>query len=91
MVLDKLGKRKNTIIVIESRDQLHAYIDAAIANGIIAIDTETNRNLDPLTAVLMGPCIYTTGQKAAYIPIHHRDYVIGSLLKQILEKSSSDY
>lgn len=76
-VLKKLGKRKSTIVVIKSRDQLHTYIDAAISNGVIAIDTETNRSLDPLTATLMGPCIYTRRQKAAYIPLHHRNYVDG--------------
>lgn len=76
-VLKKLGKRRGTITVIKSREQLNSYINSAIANGIIAIDTETNKSLDPLTCVLMGPCIYTRGQKAAYIPLHHRDFQTG--------------
>ena len=68
-----LGKYKDNTIVIKTREQLAAYIDAAIANGEIAIDTETNNSLDPITCKLMGPCIYTPGQKNAYIPINHVD------------------
>lgn len=66
-----LGKYKNDTIVIKTKEQLAQYIDAAIANNIIAIDTETNNSLDPITCKLMGPCIYTPGQKNAYIPINH--------------------
>lgn len=76
-VYAKLGRRKDLVVVLDSREKFHAYIDAAIKNGIIAIDTETNRSLDPLTCVLMGPCIYTRGEKAAYIPLHHRDWQTG--------------
>lgn len=66
-----LGKYKDNTVVIRTREQLTQYIDAAIANGEIAIDTETNNSLDPITCKLMGPCIYTPGQKNAYIPINH--------------------
>lgn len=66
-----LGVYKEKTVVIHTREQLRDYIDAAIKNGIIAIDTETNNSLDPLTCKLMGPCIYTPGQKNAYIPINH--------------------
>lgn len=66
-----LGHYKDIVTVIKSREELHNYIDAAIQNGIIAIDTETNNSLDPLTCLLMGGCIYTPGQNAAYIPINH--------------------
>lgn len=66
-----LGKYKENTVCIYTREQLHSYIDSAIANGEIAIDTETNNSLDPLTCTLMGPCIYTPGQKNAYIPLNH--------------------
>lgn len=66
-----LGVYKDQTVVIHTKEQLKDYIDAAIKNGIIAIDTETNNSLDPLTCKLMGPCIYTPGQKNAYIPINH--------------------
>ena len=72
-VLRILGVYKDQTIVIRTREDLTKYIDAAIVNGEIAIDTETNNSLVPLTCKLMGPCIYTPGQKNAYIPINHVD------------------
>ena len=70
-VLRILGVYKDNTKVIYTREDLHNYISAAIENGIIAIDTETNNSLDPITCKLMGPCIYTPGQKNAYIPLNH--------------------
>lgn len=66
-----LGGYTSNTKVITSKDELSQYIDEAIRNGIIAIDTETNNSLEPLTCLLMGACIYTPGQLSAYIPIHH--------------------
>lgn len=66
-----LGRYKDNTVVIKTREELHNYIDCAIKNGIISIDTETNNSLEPITCKLMGPCIYTPGQKNAYIPINH--------------------
>ena len=66
-----LGVYKENTLVIKNREQLSKYIDCAIKNNIIAIDTETNNSLDPITCKLMGPCIYTPGQKNAYIPLNH--------------------
>jgi DNA polymerase I-like protein with 3'-5' exonuclease and polymerase domains len=68
-----LGRYKDNTVVIKTRDQLRDYITKSIDNGIIAIDTETNNSLDPITCKLMGPCIYTPGEKNAYIPINHID------------------
>ena len=68
-----LGRYAEDTQVIRTREELTAYIDAAIQNGEIAMDTETNNSLDPITCKLMGPCIYTPGQKNAYIPINHVD------------------
>lgn len=62
----------NTQIIREEQD-LVSYIDAAIAANVIAIDTETNNSLDPTTCKLMGLCIYTPGQKSAYVPVNHVD------------------
>lgn len=70
-VMRVLGKFKSDTLVIYSRDELHKYIDLSIANGVIAVDTETNNSLDPITCKLMGACIYTPNQKQAYIPINH--------------------
>lgn len=66
-----LGKHKENTLTIKDKQTFISYIDKAIKNGIIAIDTETNNSLDPLTCKLMGLCIYTPGEKAAYIPINH--------------------
>ena len=68
-----LGKYKEDTLLIRTKDELVRYIDKAIENKIIAIDTETNNSLDPITCKLMGPCIYTPGMKNAYIPINHVD------------------
>ena len=56
-----LGKYADNTLVIRTRQQLTEYIDAAIKNEIIAVDTETNNSLVPITCKLMGPCIYTPG------------------------------
>ena len=66
-----LGKQKNNISVIYDKEQLLNYMKTAIDNGIIAVDTETNNSLDPITCKLMGLCLYTTDQKQVYVPINH--------------------
>lgn len=68
-----LGRYSDNTLVIRDKQQLVEYIDKAIENDLIAIDTETNMSLDPLTCILMGPCIYTPGLKQAYIPLNHVD------------------
>lgn len=74
-VLKILGVYKENTVVIKTKEQLIEYIDKAIDNGIIAIDTETNNSLDPLTCKLMGPCIYTPEMKNAYIPLNHKNHL----------------
>ena len=68
-----LGRYAQNTQVIHTREELHEYIDKAIVNGEIAIDTETNNSLEPITCKLMGACIYTPGCKNAYIPVNHVD------------------
>ena len=70
-VYEVLKKQKNNVSVITTREALHNYISGAIAFGKIAIDTETNNSLDPLTCKLMGPCFYYPGDKQVYVPINH--------------------
>ena len=79
-VLRILGTYVQDTLVIKTKEQLVSYIDKAIANDIISIDTETNRSLDPLTCILMGPCIYTPGEKNAYIPLNHVNPTTGERL-----------
>ncbi len=72
-VLRVLGKHKDTILVINDRNAFRDYISACINTGYIAIDTETNNSLDPLTCKLMGLCLYAPGLRQAYIPVNHRN------------------
>lgn len=76
-----LGKYKDTTTVIKSKDEFNNYIDICISNGILALDTETNNSLDPLTCDLMGLCLYTPNENSIYVPVNHRD-------RQTLEKFS---
>lgn len=80
-VLRILGTFKERTQVIKTKQELINYIDKAIENGQIAIDTETNNSLEPVSCKLMGPCIYTPGQKNAYIPINHINYETGERLE----------
>jgi DNA polymerase-1 len=66
-----LGPYKNNTQVIKTKEQLDIFFEKVYANGIIAIDTETNNSLDPITCKLMGLCFYTPGEKNTYIPINH--------------------
>ena len=79
-VLRILGVYKNNTQVIRTKQELVEYIDRAIVNGEIAIDTETNNSLEPITCKLMGPCIYTPGMKNAYIPLNHVNRYTGERL-----------
>ena len=49
MLFKVLGRYKDKILIIRTKAELVEYIDKAIKNGIISIDTETNNSLDPLT------------------------------------------
>lgn len=66
-----LGKQVDNVIVLSTREQLHEYINKGLKFGRIAIDTETNNSLDPITCKLMGLCLYVKGEKQAYIPVNH--------------------
>lgn len=70
-----LGTYAKETVVIKTREELAKYIDAAIINNVCAVDTETNNSLVPLTCDIMGLCLYTPGQKNAYIPVNHVDPV----------------
>lgn len=72
-----LGKYRDKYLVIRDADEFVNYIDTAIKNNIIAIDTETT-GLNPITDKLAGICIYTPGMKSAYVPMHHISYVLGT-------------
>ena len=76
-----LGHYKSNTQIIKTREELHDYITKSINNAVIAVDTETNNSLDPITCKLMGGCIYTPNCKNAYIPINHVDVKTGKRLE----------
>lgn len=94
MVETKLGKYKDRYLVIHQEEQLQDYLQACMDNGVIAIDTETS-GLDPMLDDIAGVCIYTPGQKGAYIPVGHKSYITqelaaGQLSKELVKNKFQD-
>lgn len=82
-----LGSYKENTEVIFGIEEFSSYITDSIKNGAIAIDTETNNSLDPLTCKIMGLCIYTPRNKNAYIPVNHINRVTKDKLEnQVTEE-----
>ena len=87
-----LGTYKEQTILLKSISEMSDYLSHAKENGVIAIDTETNNSLDPVTCKLMGVCIYTPGLKNAYIPINHVNKDTRERLEwQLTEQDIFDY
>ena len=87
-VMKILSRYKDFVRVIYDENELNQYIDYVISRGeegILAFDTETNNSLEPITCKLMGGCIYTPGQKNAYIPVNHIDASRQLLPNQLTE------
>ena len=85
-----LGRYKSNTQVITTYADLVSYIDKSIENKVIAIDTETNNSLDPITCKIMGGCIYTPECKNAYIPINHTTLTGERLNWQITENQLAE-
>jgi len=73
-VNNNLGHLKDQYRIITSEEELKNYIQAANENNILSIDTETT-GLNPLIDSIVGLCLYTPGEKGAYVPINHIDYI----------------
>jgi DNA polymerase I-like protein with 3'-5' exonuclease and polymerase domains len=87
-----LGSYKDRTQVIRTKDELKKYFDAIKKNKIVAIDTETNNSLDPITCKIMGLCLYTPGQKNAYVPINHVNLYSGERLDwQLTEEDIAEF
>lgn len=74
MVNQYLGKYEEESILLRTEEELHEYITKCIENNVISIDTETT-GLDPILDKLAGICIYTPGEKTAYVPVNHESYI----------------
>lgn len=85
-----LGNHRNEYQLIRNKNDLIKYVDVAIANKIISIDTETT-GLDPISDSIVGVCIYTPTQKPAYIPINHQSYITNTRVNdQLTENEVSE-
>ena len=82
----KLANHKDDYILIRNKVDLKLYEMSIIDNGICAFDTETT-GLNPLLVDIVGICLYTPGQKAAYIPINHKSYITGVKTNDQLDKN----
>lgn len=76
-VKSKFAGKEDEFLLIREEAKLKEYIDKAIENGVISIDTETT-GLDPILDHIVGLCLYTPTLKAAYVPIHHISYITGA-------------
>ena len=83
-VEQNLGQYAEEYQVIRDEDVLIDFIDTAIKNKYISIDTETD-GLDPLLNTLAGICVYTDKQKGSYIPLNHLSYITGQRAKNQLD------
>ena len=83
----KLANHKDDYILIREPDQLYEYMKEMKQVGEGALDTETT-GLNPLLVDIVGGCIYTPGQKAAYIPINHKSYITGVRTKEQLDEET---
>ena len=85
-----LGKYKDDYEIITTEEDLDVYFQQCTLNGVISIDTETT-GLDPILDSIVGLCIYTPNNKAAYVPINHVSYVTGVRVdNQLTEKQVGD-
>lgn len=90
-VYNTLGKQVDNVLTIKTRQEFTDYITEAIKSGVIAVDTETDNSLDPVTCKLMGLCLYYPNGKQAYIPINHIDFKTRERLSwQLTEKDCKE-
>lgn len=83
----KLAIHKEDYILIREPDQLYEYMKEMKQVGEGVLDTETT-GLNPLLVDIVGGCIYTPGQKAAYIPINHKSYITGVRTKEQMDEET---
>lgn len=83
----KLAIHKDDYILIREPDQLYEYMKEMKQVGEGSLDTETT-GLNPLLVDIVGGCIYTPGQKAAYIPINHKSYITGVRTKEQMNEET---
>lgn len=76
-VENALGKYKDRYICIQDMETLRKYVDTCLADGRIALDTETT-GLNVFKDKIVGICLKSKSNKGAYIPINHVSYDIAT-------------
>ena len=66
--------KKEGLALIQTEQELDAYLESIYRNGEVAIDTETG-GFNCYTDGLAGICLYTPGKPAVYLPI---DQAVGT-------------
>lgn len=80
-----LGAYKDDYLILRTDDEVKNYFDKIIKNKLAAIDTETT-GLNFFSDSIVGICLYTEGEKAAYIPINH----ISSIYQTRVENQANE-
>jgi len=75
-----LGDYRDKHRLIMGEEELHSYLKSCQDNRYISIDTETE-GLNPFQHRIAGICINGRGEKGAYIPINHVNYITGEPIK----------
>lgn len=89
-VEQNLGKYKDDYEIIYDVNRFAEYLQKCNDNKVISIDTETT-GLDPIEDKIVGLCIYTPDEKAAYVPINHVSYITGDRIEnQLTENQVGD-
>ena len=84
-VEEHLGEYKDKYICIRNEIELNLYLTKCVKNGECSLDTET-MGLNPMLDDIVGFSLYTPGEKAAYIPINHIDYMTNAKVSNQLSK-----
>lgn len=86
-VKNSLGDEKHNYLCITTDTEFIAYINQAVKDGIIAIDTETTGLEYKEQGQFVGLCIQSINQKPAYVPYGHVSVVTE---KKVTEQVSKE-
>lgn len=77
-------KAEGDVETIRTPERLREYMDSCKKNGEYVLDVEST-GLDVYNDILVGLCLYTPGEKGAYVPFNHTDVENKRVEGQMLE------
>ena len=77
--------RLDRMELVTTEERLKQFDRKVVANGIVALDTETN-GLDRIDGKIAGICLYTPYEKGIYIPLGHVSYMTNMELQSNVDK-----